>query len=250
MGTSQVLTTENQQLAYRHVPGKSPGIMLLGGFRSDMTGLKAGALDTYCREKGISFTCFDYMGHGASGGDFSDGRIGIWLQNAQAILDNIAQGPQLLVGSSMGGWLSLLLARNNPNRIVGLVGVAAAPDFTERFNERLTPSMERQLQTQGFITIPATDEDQAYSISLDFLNEARQHSLLDKPLAYTCPIHLLHGLEDSDVSWKVGMRLLDKIEVDDMRVTLLKKEGHRLSEPKNLRLLLSVLTLMYNDIAS
>ena len=254
MTAPKILITGAHRLAYHHVPGRlssrSPGILFLGGFRSDMTGLKGEALDAYCREKGISFTHFDYVGHGASSGEFADGCIGIWLENAQAILDKVAQGPQILVGSSMGGWLSLLLARNNPERIVGLVGIAAAPDFTERFSEKLTPLMQSQLETQGFVAVPPKDDDEGYSITQAFLDEAQQHSLLDNPPSYAFPVHLLHGLEDPDVPWDVAMQLLDKIDADDVRVTLLKKAGHRLSEPKNLRLLLSVLTLMYNDVAS
>ena len=236
-------------LAYCHHTGRSPGILFLGGFRSDMTGIKAMALDQYCRDKGIGFTRFDYMGHGQSSGDFFDGRIGLWLDNARRILAHVATGPQILVGSSMGGWLSLLLARQYPEKIVGLIGVAAAPDFTEQLIwDALSKTQKAQVEQQGFIERQSEYEETPHKISMGFIIEARQHLLLDTPISCHFPVHLLHGQKDVSVPWSVALRLLEHIEGHDARLTLVKGGDHRLSAPGDIQLILETVEAMYQKI--
>jgi pimeloyl-ACP methyl ester carboxylesterase len=206
-----------------------------GGFMSDMTGTKAQYLDAHCAARDRAFLRFDYLGHGASSGRFTDGTIGRWAEDAVAAIDELTEGPLVLVGSSMGGWIMLLAALARPQRVAGLVGVASAPDFTEDLMWNAWPQAVRdQLTRDGVYHAPSDYDDGPYPITLTLIEEGRRHLLLREPIALTCPVHLLHGLEDADVPWRLSLTLADKLASDDVVVTLVKGGDHRLSEPDQL----------------
>ena len=239
-------------IAYRAMAGSAPGAMFCGGFMSDMTGTKATALEAYCRRTGRAFVRFDYSGHGASGGAFRDGTIGGWLDDALAVLDGIAQGPQILVGSSMGGWIVLLLALARPERVAGLVGVAAAPDFTEDLIwSALDDERRRTLAKAGEIVMPCDYGEDPYPITMDLIEEGRAHLLLRGPIALRRPIHLLQGMKDEDVPWRTALTIAELVESERVTVELVKDGDHRLSRDEDLaRLTAAVEGIARADAAS
>jgi pimeloyl-ACP methyl ester carboxylesterase len=225
-------------IAYHSTPGKSPGVMFCGGFMSDMTGAKALALEAFCRDRGQGFVRFDYAGHGQSSGRFEEGTIGAWTEDALAVLDRVAQGPQVIVGSSMGGWIALNLALARPDRIAALVGIAAAPDFTEDLIWHDLPSeAQMMLETDGVIYEPSEYSEKQYPITMTLIHEARAHLRLRTDIAIDCPVRLLHGMLDSDVPWKRSLTLAEKLQAHDVRVVLIKDGDHRLSREQDLALL-------------
>jgi len=222
-------------IAYHKDEGKTPGVIFLGGFMSDMTGTKATALQAHCRTHGRAFIRFDYQGHGQSSGAFRDGTIGAWRDDALAVIDELAEGPQILVGSSMGGWIALLAALARPDRVVGLVGIAAAPDFTRDLMWDSYSEADREtLKSKGFLEEPSEYSDDPYVISLRLIEEGYDHILLDGPVGLTCPVRLLQGMQDNDVPWETALRLADRLTSDDVVVTLVKGGDHRLSTPADL----------------
>lgn len=226
---------DGSTIAYHALPGKSPGVTFLTGFKSDMSGGKALALEAFCRERGRAFVRFDYTGHGASSGDFVDGTIGRWADDAIAVLDRVAEGPQVVVGSSMGGWIALLAALRRRERVVGLVGVAAAPDFTEDLiPNALAPAQAAELERRGFVLIPDCNGGQPYPITRRLIEEGRRHLLLRAPLPLRIPVRLIHGMKDADVPWRTALRIAERIEGADVEIELVKEGGHRLSEPQDL----------------
>ncbi len=223
------------KIAYRATGGGSPGVLFLGGFRSDMTGTKASALEAHCRRTGRACVRFDYGGHGASDGTFADGTIGGWRDDALAVLDHVARGPQILVGSSMGGWIMLLAALARPERVAGLVGIAPAPDFTEELVWNAMDDDARQaLAADGFIERPCDYGGESYAISRALIEEGRHHLLLGGPIALRCTIRLLQGMRDADVPWRTVLRLADRLESADLVVELVKDGDHRLSRPRDI----------------
>ncbi len=232
-------------IAYRAVAGKRPGVVFLGGFASDMTGTKAQALDDFCRSQGRAYVRFDYLGHGASSGRFSDGAIGRWADDAVAVLDACTQGPQVLVGSSMGGWLMLLAALARPERVCGLVGVAAAPDFTDNIWDDLDAGQRQALNRDDVVYLPSDYGDDPTPVTRELIEEGRGHLLLRAPIAIRCPVRLIHGTADNDVPWRTSIALAERLESDDVEVTLVKDGGHRLSaEPDLARLRRTIATLI------
>ena len=226
---------DGTRIAYHKLSGKSPGVMFLGGYHSDMTGTKATALEAHCRATGRAFVRFDYTGHGVSSGRFEEGTIGSWAQDAIAILDEVAEGPQVLVGSSMGGWIMLLTALALPDRVSGLVGIASAPDFTEDLIWKELPDEARKAIIQeGQWSRPSEYEEEGYPITLKLIEDGRNHLLLRAPIPITCPVRLLHGIKDADVPWEVSRRLSEMLESEDVTLTLVKNGDHRLSEPAHL----------------
>ena len=224
-------------LAYHAWPGKAPGVVFLGGFMSDMTGVKATSLEAVCRRTGRAFTRFDYFAHGASSGAFTDGTIGRWAEDATAVLDELTEGPQVLVGSSMGGWIMLLAALARPERVAGLFGIAAAPDFTEVLMWRgYEVSVRETLRTEGLYVEPS-DYGDPYPITYRLITEARNHLVLESPIALACPVRLVHGMRDAEVPWRHALALVEAIAGDDVRLTLLKDGEHRLSEPDQIAFL-------------
>ncbi len=227
-------------IAYHKIaPGetknKGPGLVFLGGFMSDMTGTKAMALDAFTAERGQAFVRFDYLGHGASSGHFEDGTIGRWAEDAIAVLDNVAEGPQILVGSSMGGWIMLLTALARPERVAGLIGIAAAPDFTETLLwQKYSPEIRETLKRDGVYYEPSDYGEEPYPITMTLIEEARAHLLLDRPIPITCPVRLIHGTTDADVPCQVSLDLRERLESRDVEVTLVEGGDHRQSEPDEL----------------
>ncbi|MFQ5773422.1 MAG: alpha/beta fold hydrolase [Kiloniellaceae bacterium] len=202
---------------------------------SDMTGGKATALEAFAAARGQAFVRFDYLGHGASSGRFEDGTIGRWAEDATAVLDALSEGPQILVGSSMGGWIMLLVALARPRRVAGLVGVAAAPDFTETLMWRAySPEIRATLERDGLYYEPSQYGEEPYPITMRLIEEGRRHLLMDGPIPIACPVRLIHGTADPDVPYALSLELMERLESDDVEVTLVKGGGHRLSEPEDL----------------
>lgn len=218
------------RIAYEKLSGKRPGVVFLGGFHSDMTGTKATALLAHCRSVGRAFVRFDYTGHGESSGSFEDGTIGGWTEDAVSILDEVAEGPQVLVGSSMGGWIMLLAALRRPERVSGLVGIASAPDFTEDLIwNQLSEDAQSALKEIGRWYRPSEYEGEGYPITMRLIEEGREHLLLRGEIEISSPVRLIHGMKDTDVPWRVSKRLSSALVGDDVTLTLVKNGDHRLS---------------------
>lgn len=233
-------------VAYRQRAGAAPGILFCGGFHSDMTGTKASYLSDWCAARGRAFTRFDYQGHGASSGRFADGTIGTWFADALAVLDAVTAGPQLVVGSSMGGWMALLLARARPARIAGLALLAPAPDFPRRL---LLPALPREalaaLQASGRWDRPSAYGADAYPLTWRLIAESRNHEILDgPPIPVAGPVHILHGDADPDVPWQHARRCLDIVQAPEAVFHLVKGADHRLSSPADLARLGAILEAM------
>ena len=229
-------------LAYRRVAGAGPGIVFLPGLRSDMTGNKALYLDEYCRRRGRAYVRFDYFGHGASSGAFAEGTVGRWAQDAIAVVDRLTEGPQILVGSSLGGWIMLLAALARRERIHALVGIAAAPDATEDLLwPRLDPAQRRELLAKGSVTLSSDYDPAGYTYSRRLIEEGRRHLVMRATVPIDCPVRLLHGLADASVPWQTSLRLAERLASRDVAVTLVKDGDHRLSTPRDLARLAAIL---------
>jgi pimeloyl-ACP methyl ester carboxylesterase len=225
-------------IAYHRLYGAPPGILFLGGFRSDMTGTKALFLEDYCRRRGRAYVRFDYFGHGRSSGDFAQGTIGRWREDAIAVIDSLTEGPQIVVGSSMGGWIMLLTALARPQRVAALVGIAGAPDFTEELLwPRLTPAERAELMEHGAVILPSPFDPAGYLYTRALIEDGSRHLLLGAPIALDMPVRLLHGLADASVPWQLSLRLAERLTSRDVALTLVKDGDHRLStEPDLARL--------------
>ena len=221
-----------RRLAYSQIEGTGPGVVFLGGFRSDKEGTKALDLEQWAQDCGRAFLRFDYSGHGDSSGDFLEGTIGDWAEDAAAIVNAITEGPQVLVGSSMGGWISLLLARRMPERIAGLVTIAAAPDFTEDgYWREFDDDQKAILEAEGQIALPSDYSDEPYIITRRLIEDGRRNLVLRDPLPLPFPVRCLQGTEDEAVSTSAALRLLEHADGPDIRLTLVKGADHRFSDP-------------------
>lgn len=237
------------RLACRHSPGSSPGVLFCGGYTSDMTGTKASALEAHCRSGGRQFTRFDYMGHGLSGGRFADGTIGGWAADAALVLDRVTEGPQVVVGSSMGGWIMLLLALARPERVRALLGIAAAPDFTEDLLwPQAGPVQRAELEREGRWIQPSAHGDDPYVVTRALLDDGRANLLLRGPIPIRCPVHLLHGQRDEAVPWETSLKLAGKLESEEVTVELIKAGDHRLSREADIRRLLQVVDALASGL--
>ena len=243
MSSLACLKRENApDLAYVYVPasgaGKSlPTVMFCGGFKSDMEGTKALYLEEKCEERGQAFIRFDYRGHGQSDGEFVDGTIGLWKQDALDILNHIAPDRALLVGSSMGGWISLLLTDEHQDKIAGMVGIAAAPDFTKSFyNDKFTEALRKELTEKGFVSLPNDYSDEPYIITKALIDDGDDNLFMDKQHKFSAPVHLLQGMKDADVPWQTAHRIKNVID-GHVEVTLVEDGDHRFSRPQDLDLL-------------
>lgn len=230
--TDTFTTPQGRSIAYVRTPGQGPGVVFLGGFMSDMTGTKAQFLQDWARMQGRAFLRFDYSGHGQSSGAFEDWCIGDWAEDALAVINTLTEGPQVLVGSSMGGWISLLVAKAIPERIAGMVGIAPAPDFTEDsmwsgFDE----AQRAALMRDGQITVPSDYSPDGYPITRRLIEDGRRHLVLRAPLSLPFPLRILQGTADTDVPPSVALRLMDHADCPDLRLTLLKGADHRFSTP-------------------
>ncbi|MEX2518200.1 MAG: alpha/beta fold hydrolase [Paracoccaceae bacterium] len=243
MNPSCLELTPDWRVAYAKTEARGagrdkPGVIFLGGFRSDMSGTKALALEDWARETGRAFLRFDYRGHGASSGVFEDGCIGDWADDAFEALTRLSAGPQILVGSSMGGWISLLLARRAPERSAGLGGVAAAPDFTTEMAAEINDAARAEMAATGRWLRPSEYSDDPYPITARLIEDGARQLVLNTPLRLNFPVRLLQGTADQDVSVEVALRLLGHVESPDARLTLVKGADHRFSGQAELRLLI------------
>lgn len=228
---------QGRRIAYNRIAGRGPCVVFLGGFRSDMQGSKALWLEDWARARGQAFLRLDYSGHGESSGDFEEGSIGDWFGDAMAAIAALTEGPVLLVGSSMGGWISLLVARTMPGRVAGLVTVAAAPDFTERgFWAGMDDAQRADLLRDGRVLRPS-DYDAPYVITRHLIEDGRAHLVLDRPLALPFPVRFLQGTADADVPMAWALDLLAHAEGPDLRLALVKGADHRFSTPECLALI-------------
>jgi pimeloyl-ACP methyl ester carboxylesterase len=238
---------EARRIAVRADAGTTSGVMWLGGFKSDMQGTKAQALAAWAAEAGRACVRFDYSGHGESGGAFTDGSIGRWLEESLAVFDRCCTGPQVLIGSSMGGWIALLLARElkrraakNPKAtLAGMVLIAPAVDFTESLMwERFTPAIKKEIEATGAWTRPSEYDPAGYPITKQLIEEGRNHLLLGGMIETGCPVRILQGSLDPDVPWQHAVELVSRLAQDDVVLTMIKDGDHRLSRPEDIERLL------------
>jgi pimeloyl-ACP methyl ester carboxylesterase len=228
------------RLAWARLAGTGPTVVFCPGYKSDMAGQKATELAAFCAAHGQAFLRFDYSGHGTSDGRFEDGTIGRWLADALALIDALTTGKLVIVGSSMGGWIALLLALARPDRVAALVGVAAAPDFTEGLMwEAMSFAERREVMERGMIMVP-NPYGGAYPVTRALIEDGRAHLLLSGPIALDCQIRLLHGQRDAEVPWETALRIAERVAAPDVRTTLIKDGDHRLSRPEDLALLCAV----------
>lgn len=245
--TGHLVRADGVALAWAHLPGTKPTIIFLPGFHSNMAGSKALALRDYCANHGHAMLRLDYSGHGASGGAFEDGSIGQWAQDAQAVIEDRVQGRMILVGSSMGGWIALLLSRLFGTRVAGLVGIAAAPDFTETLMwDSMAPIERKALMEKGQISIPS-EYGTPLVITRALIEDGRNHLVLGRPISLDAPIRLLQGQRDPDVPWETALKIAAQVTSDDVQVVLIKDGDHRLSRPSDLALLTDTVATLLGE---
>ncbi len=249
-GSQKITRKEKGTIAYHFIPGKSPGVVFLTGFASDMNGEKALCLEKFCQNKGQAFLRFDYRGHGESSENFLDGCISDWTDDAIFALDFLTEGPQILVGSSMGGWIMLLVALACPEKIAGLIGLAPAPDFTEDLIwEGFSKDQRATLKAKGLIKIRnGYDDGQDYIITLKLITDGRKNLLLRDKIAVNCPVRLIHGLHDTDVPWATSQKISKRLQSTDVETTFIKNGDHRLSSPSDLDRLQKTLGALLQSI--
>jgi len=244
---------EAREIAVLARPGDNPGLVWLGGYRSDMTGSKAEAVDAHAAERGLAVLRLDYSGHGASGGRFEDGTISRWLEEAQAAFEARTSGPQIVIGSSMGGWIALLLAEAlcDTGRLAGLVLIAPAADMTHDLMWAGMDDDARETITRdGVLHVPNDYSDEPYPITLALIEDGKRHLFGDRLIETGCPVHILQGVEDTDVPWQHAAKLVTHLASDDVVLTLIKDGDHRLSRPQDLARLTRALDDMAAEIRS
>ena len=234
-----------QRIAYKTVKGRGLGIIFIHGLNSDMNGEKALTVEKYARKNKLNFVRFDCRGHGNSDGEFEDFTISDWKKDLVNVIDNLTKGPQILIGSSLGGWLMLLAARSRPSRIKGMIGLAAAPDFGDNLYNNLTIKNKREIKNKGIIKYSSFGF--SYFIRKKFFIDAKKNKVLDKPYRYNKPLILIHGLKDNVVSSKVPKKILMKVTSKKIQIILLKNSDHRLSSKKDLQTLMSAIDIVRYD---
>lgn len=236
--TEFLSTTAGRRIAYNRSQGQGVGVVFLGGFKSDMQGTKAVALEHWAHQTGRPFLRFDYSGHGESDGVFEEGAIGDWFADAKAAISALTHGPQVLVGSSMGGWISLLVAREMADRVAGLVTIAAAPDFTQQGYWAGFSDIQRRIVIEtGRIEIPSDYGDVPYVITRRLIEDGRENLIHDRPLSLPFPVRFLQGTADEAVPVSWATQLFDHATGEDIRLTLVKGADHRFSTPDCLALI-------------
>ena len=246
-----------RNIAVRRRAGGNPGLFWLGGFKSDMQGTKALVLDDWARAHGRACVRFDYSGHGESGGEFADGTIGRWLEESIAVFERFCEGPQVVVGSSMGGWMALLLAREIARRtgkelgkgnasLAGLVLIAPAPDFTEELMWKgFPPEVKQEIETKGVWLRPSEYGDGSpYPITWNLIEEGRNHLLLGGAINVGCPVRILQGAQDPDVPWQHAFALAHRLPAEDVVLTMIQDGDHRLSRPQDIARILAAVAEM------
>ena len=235
METSYLIKSDGVKISYNKLSGTEPGIIFFGGFASDMEGTKALALQDYAEERGQAFLRFDYRGHGKSSGPFTDGNIGKWLSDCLAVLDKLTHGCQILVGSSMGGWLTLLTAKERPGRVGGIVGIASAPDFTEDLMwSQFDDETRKKLIENGQCSLASDYDESPYTITLDLIEDGKKHLVLRERLDIKVPFHLIHGMADEEVPYQLSLKLAEHVDSEKVQVNIIKNGDHRLSREQDL----------------
>lgn len=235
-----------RKIAVRRRPGNNPGFVWLGGYRSDMAGTKAVALDEWCGENGLACCRHDYSGHGESSGKFSDGTISRWTEESLAVFDAFTSGPQILVGSSMGGWVALLMARElkrrgELDRLLGLLLIAPAPDFThELMWPKLNEAQKNEIAEKGYLEEKSQYSDEPNIYTRALFEDGEKNRVLTGPIDLGCPVHIVQGQQDPDVPYQHAMKLAEHLPSDDVTVTMVRDGDHRLSRPEDIELLLRV----------
>jgi len=231
-----------QKLAYDQQSGQGCGVVFCGGFRSDMSGTKATALADWAKANNRPFTRFDYFGHGASSGDFTDGTMSHWRGDIPSILDNLCDDRQVLVGSSFGGWLSLMATLDRPEKVAALVLIAPAIDMTERLMwARFSDKARAKLMDEGLIYDPSQYDPEGYPITKALIEDGRTHLMLDSPIDINVPVRILHGQQDDAVPWQLSLELSDQLATPDVELHLTKNGDHRLSEPHEIARLIELI---------
>ncbi|ANK81825.1 MAG: hypothetical protein TEF_14225 [Rhizobiales bacterium NRL2] len=230
---------DGESIAYHKLNGNNPGVLFCGGFMSDMTGTKATALEAHCRASGRAFVRFDYLGHGESSGDFAaKACITRWAEDAAAVLDELTSGPQIVVGSSMGGWIAMKLALAQPERVAAMVGIAAAPDFTPGMWDGLSPEQQAECRETGRVRIASDYDPTGYVITRRLIEDGEANFVMaEEPVDIAQPVRLLHGMADPDVPWQRSLDIARQVRSQDVRISFSKSGDHRLSEPGDIALL-------------
>lgn len=234
-------TQAGRKLAYDLTPGAGPLVVFLGGLKSDKEGSKAVHLESWARDRGQGFLRFDYSGHGLSSGAFTDGCIGDWAADAHAMLEAVTEGPLILIGSSMGGWVSLLMARAMPERLAGLITIAGAPDFTEKMWNGFSDAERAEMLETGQLAIPS-DYGEPYIYTRKLIEDGRENLVLQSPLTIKAPVRILHGAADDVVDTGTALALFDHLEGDDIRLDLVKGADHRFSDERCLGIITNHVT--------
>ena len=244
MSNLQYIAVDNVDIAVRARPGQNPGLVWLGGYRSDMIGTKAEEIDRWAGENGHACTRHDYSGHGESGGKFDEGTISRWLAESLAVFRQITEGPQILIGSSMGGWVALRMIQElnqaeEGDRVAGLILLAPAPDFTvELMEPELTDEQKHDLQDKGYFEEHSEYSDEPNIFTKALFDDGRKNRVLDGPIDTHCPVYILQGQADPDVPYTLALKLLEHLPADDVTLTLIKDGDHRLSRPQDIDLLI------------
>ena len=237
---------QNHKIAYKSLKGRGPGIIFIHGLNSDMNGAKALTVERYARKNKLNFIRFDCRGHGKSEGKFEDFTISDWRKDILDIIDNIAKGPQILIGSSMGGWLMMLAAKARPKRIKGMIGLAAAPDFGKDLYNNLNKKNKREITSKGITKY--TSYGFSYYLTKKFFIEAEKNRILKKPLYFTKPLVLIHGLKDNVVKENVPRKILKNITGKNVNIIYLKESDHRLSSDTDLKVIINSISYIKSII--
>jgi len=231
-----IKSQENRNIAYHYHKGKDVTVVFCGGYMSDMEGTKALYLENACAELGLSYVRFDYSGHGSSSEDFVDGTIGKWTEDALAVIDQVTKGPLLIIGSSMGGWVGLLICLARKERLKAFIGIAPAPDFTrELMWDQYSEGIKDILKKDGVYLEPSEYSDEPYKVSYNFITEGENHIILNAPIEINCPVRLFHGLKDTSVPSEFSARIADKVVSKDVIISYSKSGDHRLSTDEDLQ---------------
>lgn len=256
MEPKQEIEVDGVPIAYRRIDGRQPGVVWLGGYRSDMLGTKAEALAEWTRANGRAFLRHDYSGHGESGGDFADGTISLWTRQSLDLFRRLTQGPQVLVGSSMGAWIALrmiaeLRKAGDGERVAGLILIAPAPDFTSELVEPgMTARQRKDLEAKGFFQRPSDYEPNPYLYTRKLIEDGRANRVMDRPIDTHSPVHILQGLNDDAVPVAHALNLASLMPADDVTVALIPDGDHRLSRPQDIDMLLKAVSDMVERAAS
>ncbi|XP_044298404.1 palmitoyl-protein thioesterase ABHD10, mitochondrial [Varanus komodoensis] len=231
--------TDNPNLAYHRLKGKNPGVVFLPGLFSNMNGDKALALEDYCKSVGHAFVRFDYRGCGSSEGNIKESTLGKWRKDVLSILDELTQGPQILVGSSLGGWLMLHAAIARPEKVAALVGIAVAADYLVATYQQLPVETKKEIEEKGEWRLPTRHNKEGfYSLPYELIHEAENHCVLSSPLPIKCPVRLIHGIKDEDIPWQISMKVAENVVSGDVDIILRKGGQHRLNEKDDIRLMI------------